>query len=302
MRFKGLDLNLLVALDVLLAECSITRASERMNLSQSAMSSALARLREYFKDDLLVQVGRQMVPTPVAESLAAPVREVLLKVDATIRVRPEFDAASSKRHFKLLMSDYVATVLFGQLLPRLQRSAPAVTFELIPFMEAHWELLERGEVDFLVMPSHYARPDHPSEVLFDDEFVAIVWSENTQVGDTLSTDQYLAFGHVSARFGSPRTPSLDEWFLSTIGHRRRTEVIASDFSSMPRLVVGTSRIAVVPRRLAAYYAQYLPLRILALPFDMPVLREVIAWHRYRDQDPGSLWLRRILAQVMASES
>lgn len=302
MRFKGLDLNLLVALDVLLAECSITRASERMNLSQSAMSSALARLRDYFKDDLLIQAGRQMVPTPLAESLVKPVRSVLLMVDTTIRVRPEFDAASSERHFKLLMSDYVATVLFARLLPELQEAAPGITFELIPFMEAHWECLERGEVDFLIMPSHYARDGHPSKVLFDDEFVCVAWSENPLIGDALSVEQYLDLGHVAVRFGTPRTPSFDEWFMSTLGHRRRVEVVASDFGSMPRLVVGTSRIATVPRRLAGYYAQYMPLRMIPLPVEMPVLREVITWHRYRDPDPGSIWLRRSLARAVATES
>src|SRR5262245_4933192 len=111
MRFNRLDLNLLVALDALLAEQNITRAAERLHLSQSAVSGALARLREHFQDELLVQVGRRMTRTPLAESLAQPVREILAQVQATVERRPGFDPSTSDRQFSIMVSDYVTTVL-----------------------------------------------------------------------------------------------------------------------------------------------------------------------------------------------
>lgn len=294
MHFNRLDLNLLVALDALLAERNITRAAERVHLSQSAMSGALARLREYFGDELLVQAGRRMVPTPLGESLAAPVREVLLKVETTIQARPDFEAATSTRHFKLLMSDYASTVLMSRTLPRLEEEAPHVTIELLPYSEWQWETLERGEADFLIMPTRYLREGHPSEVLFEDSFTCIAWSGNELVGDSLSLAQYLALGHVAVRFGQQRIPAFDEWFFDHFGYSRRIEVIATSFNSIPQLLVGTRRIATIHRRLADFYARYLPLKFVAPPLEMPTLTEAIVWHKYRDGDPGSIWLREVL--------
>src|SRR5579871_1564223 len=115
MQLSHLDLNLLVALDALLTECSITAAGRRVHLTQSAMSGALGRLREFFNDDLLTPVGRKMVRTAMGESLAEPVREILLQIKETIASIPAFDPATSKRRFSLMMSDYVATVLLPQI-------------------------------------------------------------------------------------------------------------------------------------------------------------------------------------------
>lgn len=114
MRFNHLDLNLLVALDVLLEEQNITRAAERLHMTQSATSGVLARLRTYFEDELLVQVGRKMQPTPYATELAKPVREVLLTIQSSITAKPVFDPATSKRHFRLVTSDYLISVLFAR--------------------------------------------------------------------------------------------------------------------------------------------------------------------------------------------
>lgn len=297
MHFNRLDLNLLVALDALLVERNITRASERVHLSQSAMSGTLARLRAYFDDELLVQVGRRMVPTPLGECLAEPVREILLKIDSTIQTRPEFNPATSSRHFKLLMSDYVSTVLMTPALSRFQHLAPRITFELLSYSEWQWESLERGEVDFLIMPTQYLRDGQPSETLFTDSYTCVAWSGNTLVGDSICLDQYLDLGHVAVRFGQQRVPAYDEWFFGRFGHARRIEVVAASFSSIPQLVVGTTRIATIHQRLARFYAQYLPLKFVAPPIEMPTLTEAIVWHKYRDRDPGTAWVRQILKDI-----
>lgn len=297
MHFNRLDLNLLVALDALLTEQNITRASERVHLSQSAMSGALARLREYFGDELLVQVGRRMVPTPLGESLAAPVREVLLKVETTIQARPEFDPATSCRNFRLLMSDYVSTVLMAPALPRLQQLAPQVTFELLPYFESQWESLDRGEIDFLIMPTEYLRDGHPAETLFEDSYTCVVWAGNPLVGDAITLDQYLELGHIVVRFGQQRVPAFDEWFFNRFDRTRRIEIIATTFNAIPQLIIGTTRIATVHKRLAAFYARFLPLKFVAPPIEMPTLTEAIVWHKYRDPDPGNTWVRHMLKEA-----
>src|SRR5690606_6206998 len=145
-------------------------------LTQSAMSGALARLREYFGDELLVQMGRRMVPTPLAEDLAPQVREILLKIKATVEARPGVDPATSTRQFSLMMSDYCSTVLMTKVLPRLERLAPGVRVEVLAnnIVEQPTEYLERGDIDFLVMPQDFLTNDHPREVLFEDDYACIV--------------------------------------------------------------------------------------------------------------------------------
>ena len=114
MHFRGLDLNLLVALDALITEKSISRTGEKIHLSQPGASGALARLRDFFKDDLLVPVGRKMVLTPLAEELAQPVRQLLVQAEAIVHRIPHFSPKTSQRSFRLVMSDYVATVLMSR--------------------------------------------------------------------------------------------------------------------------------------------------------------------------------------------
>src|SRR5579872_2823544 len=130
MDFRGLDLNLLVAMDALFAERSVSRAGERLHLSQSATSGALARLRYTFRDPLLVPVGRTMALTPLAEGLVGPIREFLLRAEFILHASPVFDPATSPRKFRLMMSDYVETVVMTEALPRIQKVAPGITFEL----------------------------------------------------------------------------------------------------------------------------------------------------------------------------
>src|SRR6187401_163786 len=117
MHLGGLDLNLLMVLDALFVEKNVTRAGERIHLSQSATSGALSRLRDFFKDDLLVPVGRKMVLTPLAEELAQPVRQLLVQAEAIIHRIPHFSPKTSQRSFRMVMSDYVATVLMSRALP-----------------------------------------------------------------------------------------------------------------------------------------------------------------------------------------
>lgn len=298
MNFHRLDLNLLVALDALLLERSITQAGRRIHLTQSAMSGALARLREFFGDELLVQVGRKMVPTPLAESLTQPIREILLKVQSTIETRPGFDPASSQRLFTLMMSDYVSMVVMNEVVRHVESVAPHVRFELISNnVDAPIEVLDRADVDILIMPQNFISESHPRETLFDDEYCCVVWKDNPLVGDTLTLDQYFELGHVVVKFGVSRAPTIDERVISALERNRRVEVIAMSFSAVPVYVVGTRRIATIHRRLAEAYTKYLPLKVLQPPIEFPHVTQAMQWHKYFDQDPGTVWLRGVLKEV-----
>jgi len=177
MRFHQLDLNLLVALDTLLTERNITVAGQKLHLSQSGMSSGLARLREYFEYELLVMVGKKMIPTPLGERLAVPVRKILTDIQATIDAKPGFHPETSTRRFTLMMSDYAATVLMTEAARRAAVSAPGIGFELLSNnVPAPVEYLDRAEVDLLVMPEDVVPGSHPKDRLFEDDYVCIVWS------------------------------------------------------------------------------------------------------------------------------
>jgi DNA-binding transcriptional LysR family regulator len=269
-------------------------------LSQSATSGALARLRDVLHDPLLIQVGRKMVLTPVAEGLVKPVREFLLQAETILNNSPVFDPAASTRKFRLLMSDYVETVVMTQALPRLQKMAPGVRVELVSNVQRGFEELDRGEFDLSIAPTIRLPEGHPSEPLFQDEFVCIAWSGNLLAKPDLSLEKYLKLGHVVVRFGMHQDgTTFDEWFMERFRHERRIEVVTTAFNLVPQLLIGTSRIATLHHRLATFYQRYAPLKIIRPPFQIPPLEESMQWHKSRDRDPGTIWLRSTLKSVVA---
>jgi len=285
------DLNLLVTLDALLTEKNVTHAGRRMNLSQPAMSGALARLRTLFKDDLLVPVGRRMVLTPLAEDLMQPVRNVLLQIQATIADKPQFDPSTSNRHFSIAVSDYVTSVLMVDFLCKSKTTSPGITFELRRRGRRAIDDLECGKLDLLITPEVYGSDLHPQEPLFEDTHSCIAWNKNRKVGTTISLDHYLQLGHVFVHGEEVGALNYDERVLRSLNHKRRVEVLVSDFDLVPELIVGTDRIATVATRLAQKYARVLPIKLLPVPIDIPPIVEVLQWHRAHDHDPAHLWLR-----------
>lgn len=300
MYFKGLDLNLLVVLDALLQEKNATRTGERLGLSQSAVSGVLARLREYFNDELLVQVGRHFVLTPLAESLVPPVRTLLQHVEVAIATKAQFDPATSTRQFTLMCSDYAMTVLLTKALLRIRDEAPGVTIILRQTTNSWQEELQRGALDFVLIPAAFTLDSLPQTLLFQDDFTCVVWEKNTLVGDTLSLAQYRELKHIGMAFGPLLNPSIEQHLLEQSGIQRHVQVIAPTFSLLPLLVVGTNQVATMHTRLARLAASYLPLRLLPPPMPLPPMNEMLQWPAPHTAEPGSQWLRNILQEVAAS--
>jgi DNA-binding transcriptional LysR family regulator len=300
-RIDRFDLNLLLALDTLLDERSVTRASQRLHIGQSAASSALARLRQHFADDLLVQVGRDMKLTPLAQSLVEPVRDTLLRARATIARRAGFDPATASRCFALCASDYVTTVLLGDVVALLEQKAPGVRLDIRSPPRDIAQVFERGAIDLLVMPERYvASLPHPQARLFDDTQVCMVWREHASIGQSVGFEQYMELGHVAVRFGDERSVAFEEWFLPRYGRERRIECSVDNFTSLPSLVIGSQRVATIHRRLAVHFGTHLPLRFVAAPFEMPALVEMLAWPRHVDGDPAHAWLRGLVLGCSAA--
>lgn len=301
MRFQRLDLNLLVALDALLTERSVSLAAERIHLSQSATSSALGRLREYFADELLIVKGRTMVLTSRAEELVGPVRAVLEQIRTTISVAPPFDPASSDRKIRMMASDYLTEVLLVTALRDLLAEAPGMRFEIAPMADALQEALERGATDILFCIDYALSADHPSQILFEDDYVVVGWDQNPAMAGAMSKELYFELGHVTARFGKSQTPVFEDWFVRRQSQQRRVEVIAPCFLAVPGFIIGTSRIATMHRRLATKLTAYLPLVMKEVPLAIPPIREAVQWQISNHNDPAIRWVVERIAMIAAEK-
>lgn len=303
MRFGRLDLNLLVALDALLTEKSVSLAADRLCLSQSATSSALGRLREYFGDELLVVRGRQMVLTARAEELVEPVQAVLEQVRTTIAVAPQFDPASSDRQIRLMASDYSTEVLVSKVVLELAEIAPGIRFEIQPMNDHPVDSIERNQIDLLLTIDFAISADHPSQILFEDDHVVVGWSENPAMSQPMTKALYFEMGHVTSRFGKSRIPAFEDAFQRRQKKQnRRVEIVAPTFLSVPTLIIGTQRIATMHRRMAERMVKIHPLVMRELPFDIPPIREALQWHISNNNDAGLRWvIERFAAHAKTDE-
>lgn len=297
MRFRKLDLNLLAALECLIRLRSVSRAAEEMSMTQSAMSNALNRLRQYFDDPLLVQVGRKMELTPRAESLEGPVRDILLRVEASVVAPPQFDPSTAVREIRVIASDYSLHVYIPPFIRRIAGLAPGITFDFRPQQAYPQTLLERGDADLLIAPGLYCSPDHPMEQIAVDPMVFVVDAAHPFATQGLTCDDVVTSEHVAMK-PAVTGESYSTIILREAGLPIRHAITTFAFSAIPEIVRGTRRIALVHRRLAQQMARGGGLVLLDPPLALPPLAQHVQWHSLRDHDPALVWLRQhLLASV-----
>ena len=261
---RSVDLNLLVAFDMLMTERSVTRAAQRMSVGQPAMSAILGRLRKLFGDPLLVREGRGLVPTPLAESLSDPVRELLTQAESVLSRRSEFDPATAQRTFSVIANDYLTMTFLHPLLARLAVEAPGVRLHIFPTGDDFADRLRRNDIDLLIVPLEamevYA--DFPHRVLFRDRYVVAVDQNHPDVGDTMSLEQFSTLPYLAASSGHLR--SLAEMQLDFLGVPRNVE-ITTGFGIGPFLLKGTRLITLIQERLAQRIGAEAGLKVLEPP-------------------------------------
>lgn len=289
MRLDSFDLNLLVAFDTLLRECSVTRAATRLNVTQSAMSASLKRLREAFQDDLLVLQGKKMVPTPLALTLAPEIGDALRMLRSLISSGTQFDPSLSERRFKIAASDYITAVLLAPFLAALAVDAPTVRIDLTLPKEDSSDRLANGDYDLLIAPEDFTDLAHPSEFLLEERHVVVGAADNPVFAAPMTTAAFARAGQVAVRIDG-RNTFIDN-ALDRAGAMRRVEVYTPSFIQVPWLLANTHRIALMHERLAQLMAPSLGLHIVDAPFDLPPMREVIQYHSTRERDEGLSWLR-----------
>jgi DNA-binding transcriptional LysR family regulator len=289
MTVAGMDLNLLIALRAMLEEANVTRAGERIGMAQPAMSTALARLRRHYRDDLLVRVGRDYELTPFARSLLPLIEQTMPLIEQALALGDDFDAATSTRTFSIILSDYAFAVISEPLLRQISQFAPHVRVEFGPIP---WDMhvSDRGllQYDILVGPLGCGFPGL-SAVLFHDRFVCVTDPAHERLsGGALSLADFQDLPHAVANFGPNLTP-LDR-ALSAKGIRQNPRVSSVGWLSLPFVVAGTDLVAVLPERLARRVADVARVTIVEPPFGDVDIVEAVWWHPTREADPGHRWL------------
>lgn len=302
MELSHFDLNLLRSLDVLLEERNVTRAGERLFVTQQAASSALSRLRTHFNDELLVRVGRNLELTPLARSLIVPVRAALLSAQAALDTRPQFDPLTTRRTCRIVMTDYSLLVVLPRVLRRLATQAPGIVCRVEPLTRESFERLQMGDLDFCLTADEWRlygkappAPEIRQEPMFRDDFVCVMDEAFAPKGE-LTLEQYAGMTHISVGFGHG-IATLVERAWAKSGLDFSVSVTVPSFSSLIMALPGTHLVATTQRRLARTLAPSLGLRVIECPLEIAVLQEHLLWHERNDHDPLSEFLRGVIAEA-----
>lgn len=293
----SIDLNLLVPLDALLTERSVTKAAAAVGLSQPAMSNALARLRRLLSDELLTRVGREYELTDRARSLVEPLAETLRVIRTEVLTPPGFDPATSSRTFTVAATNATALAVLPTLIRDLSATAPGVTLRVLPLPPSADEFLAHGGVDVVLLPD-VLPTTLPRERLFDERWVCVVDADNERVRDELPLDLFTALPHVVYESEAGRTAA--DVALEAMGLHGTIRIRVKDFLLIPLLLRGTPMVAVVQERLGLRLAAAGMLRMLPPPVPLPSLGIDLVWNPRRNGDPALAWLRsRLLASATA---
>ncbi|MBC9251814.1 LysR family transcriptional regulator [Pseudomonas alcaligenes] len=292
------DLNLLLTLDVLLAEGSVARAAQRLQLSPSAMSRALARLRASTGDPLLVRAGRGLVPTPRALQLREQVSQLVQDAQAALRPQEQLDLGRLRRRFTLRTSDGFVENFGASLLARIAAQAPGVQLRFVTKTDKDSRLLREGSIDLDTgVIGAGTSPELHARVLFHDRFIGVVRPGHPLCQGELSAARYAAGRHVLvSRTGEERGPLAEA--LAALGLQREIVCLVGGFSAALALARTSELIASVPQRHTANLRD--GLHSFALPFATSEFPVSMLWHPRMDADPAQRWLRDCVRQVCAA--
>ena len=293
-----LDLNLLPVFDALIRVRSVSRAAAELDMSQSAVSHSLKRLREFFGDQLFLKSGSGMQPTPRALELQAPVLAVMGTVRGELLVREGFEAATSRRVFSLCLTDMGELIFLPRLIERLRREAPYCTLRTLQMpMQQIAQALESGAADLALGSLHSMPEGLFQQQLFTRSFVTIVNRRNRAIGEALTREQYLALEHIVVSL-SGRLEDAYDAIVDQLAGPRRVYLTTPHFLTVPMIIEQNPElIATVPRELATRFAGYNSIKALATPIDVPPFAIRQHWHPRYQHDAANVWLRQLVKDV-----
>jgi len=299
MDVRHIDLNLLMVLNALLVNHSVTKAAHTLGMSQPAVSAALAKLREHFDDPLFVRTGKGMKPTPRALRLAEPLHKALGIIDVEVLRKPDFDPTTSNRVFTINTPDIGEMVFLPRLLGHLATWAPGVSLRSVALTPSSAEAaMEAGDVDLSVgyFPD-LAKSSHYQQLLFRHSFVCIVRNNHPAVtGEALSLEQFLSLPHAVVQ-ASGRSQELFEREMVRRRFKRRVLLRTPHFMSLPMIVAETDLIATVPRAVGESFSKLAQIKAVELPFSVSTYELRQYWHQRFHKDAGNQWLRGVVHQL-----
>ena len=300
---KGIDLHLLACLDALVSEGSVTRAAERMQLSQPAMSQTLNRLRDLFRDPLLVRTGRGMVATPRALELRGVVRDTLRAFTQALSDGSEFDAGTTQARLTLAVTDYTVSILMPHLLPLLRREAPGLQLVLVtPDHNRMREWLENGDVDLMMGYLRELSEGLRAVELYRDQMCCLASAQHPSIRGNIELDAFIASGHVCRGNASTSQFAVEEAIeqaLERIGRHRRVMLRTQSAFGMAQAVAHSDLLGCMANIGAPVYANILGLQVLKLPFEVPPLSVSMVWHERTHRQPAAKWLRDAIRRCNA---
>ncbi|WP_225773250.1 LysR family transcriptional regulator [Inquilinus sp. Marseille-Q2685] len=296
MDLHGIDLNLLVAFDALMAERSVTRAGARIGRTQPAMSAALARLRALLRDELFVRGPYGLQPTPRALDLAQPLSDALAQIQQTLDFTQEFDPASSAATFTLGLSDHPAFSLLPRLAPVLQETAPGITLRVRSFTarDDAIGMLDAGEADATIGVPAAPAGRILSRPLFEERFVCVLRRGHPAAGRPLDLDRFLALSHLLVSPENDQFGMVDAE-LAKKKLKRRLGLTLPQMYAAPAVVARSDLIATLMRGVVASSGHADALCLLDPPLDLPPVPFVLSWHRRNDAHPAQHWFRDFVA-------
>jgi len=298
MHNGDLDLNLLPVFDALIRVKNVSRAAEELDMSQSAVSHALKRLRTFFGDPLFLKTGSGMQPTPRALELLTPVLSVMGTVRGELLVREGFDAASARRTFSLCLTDMGELIFLPRLIARLRAAAPGCTLRTlqVPVHQIQ-DVLESGEADLALGSLHSVPEGLFQQQLFTRSFVTIVNRRNRTIGDTMSREQFFAMEHIVVSLSGRLEDSYDS-IVDQLAGPRRVYLTTPHFLTVPMIIEQNPElIATVPRELATRFDAYKSIRMVPTPVDVPPFAIRQHWHPRVQHDAANSWLRKQVKEV-----
>jgi DNA-binding transcriptional LysR family regulator len=301
LRLESFDLNLLRALDALLATRSVSLAAQRIALSQPATSAALSRLRTALHDPLLVRNGNRMVASPLAEELRPRLTRILEDIGDALGAAASFNPARTERRFRIGANDYAALVLLAPLARELQRLAPRATLEVLPCDGGAGAGLFTRETDLVVADRWTLRDFRNTETLFHESFVSIARADHPRLSPQPNVSEFIAEGHALISTHGV-TPGVLDSALEALGHSRRVALTVPHYLAAPAIVAHTDLIMTLPRRIADCFAGALGLRVFTPPVALQGFDVVMAFHPRSAGEPAIQWLKQTLRSVAAAIS
>lgn len=307
MNINKIDLNLLVYLDVLLREGSVTKAANRLSITQPAMSNGLRRLRDLFSDPILVRTSEGMTPTKRALELQPVIRDVLGKLENAIQPEQEFDPQQSHRTFRIMASDYAESTLLLLVLEALRERAPNIVLDVITPSDVTFHDVEHGKVDMAINRFDELPLSFHQKVIWYDEFSCVLNRDNPVLSE-FDLSNYLKAQHIwvsKTGFGvgvgiDPKEVQKLGWVdaeLTKIGKKRNIRVFTRHYHVALQLAKTQNLVATLPSKIANMYADDPQVCVLEPPFDIPPIGLKMAWSSLLHQDAGHIWLRRLIAEV-----